>query len=226
MSFGQLFPSSLPEVLKPIWQEWTQPRTCTKCNVRYDEMNNLGRWLCRAHLGSYNVRRDGQRFAVEHFECCGASEDVYDAHFETFVPRGCYRTDHTISMTVYQERFFLALVPVAFEPFMKQRVPPASIVARVLRPQDEQVPFSYTDASLSMVRTTPAALELRKLFNPFVSHEEDSFYAQQLSFLPYYVVRRTQADRQDAERVNFFASRGPCRHFARASYDYDASVMQ
>lgn len=222
MSFGQRFPSALPRVLEPMWKEWVQYRTCTKCNVRYDEMNNLGRWLCRVHLGAYNTHLEGQRYTIDHFECCGASRNVDDVHHEMFVPMGCYRTDHTIAMTPYGGPFFVSIVPCAFERFMKQPIPPASIVAHVISQQDEYKQLVYTDDALNTVRTKPIELEMRKRFDP-VLHEVDdaSFYSRSTKFIPYYVVRRTQTEQQDAERLRYFASRSADRHEKRMPIAYD-----
>lgn len=76
---------------------------CHNCKVKFDE-TNIGLLECNFHplpFISHNNYRGiaTTRFGPNHFVCCGASTDRYDAlHFEgDSTPKGCYKIDHCTS---------------------------------------------------------------------------------------------------------------------------------
>jgi len=74
-------------------------RRCVVCNLKYSEIDNIGRWRCRMHPGGVS---DGR------FACCGLPTAAPTArhHFEINRERvgkalGCVRCDHRVQHEPY-----------------------------------------------------------------------------------------------------------------------------
>ncbi len=54
---------------------------------------------CFVHPLKFNTNSKGERYPVNHYDCCGASRSRVDTiHYEASNPKGCHRIDHVSSM--------------------------------------------------------------------------------------------------------------------------------
>jgi len=234
MAFNQPYPTTLPRKWRRQWETWVQPRVCTKCHVKYNELNNFNK-DCRVHLGTYNEQFAGPKWPAFHWECCGASKTEMDAHHEFMFPRGCYYMDHTVYMSEYTmgahrelagtKLTLLEIIPEPFTRFMSKLLRKDTIVKFVSAPEEEDTPFTLQDEQFNYQRITPREVREEKDFDPFIDvnavgsdsddddYEDDdederetSFYDDEADFTSYYIVRRLIPERQDMQRVNRWKS--------------------
>ena len=72
--------------------------SCILCNTEYVFSESVGLLQCRIHPLSYNITAKGQRYGLNHYDCCGASFSEWDStHYEFSNPKGCHAIDHVSS---------------------------------------------------------------------------------------------------------------------------------
>ena len=203
-----------------LLEDWRNTkRRCTKCNIVYTELNNWNK-SCRVHLGKKNVKDDPMnKWPRGHWECCGASWNTSDKHYEWRKPRGCYYMDHTTLYQPYrtENKNFLRLVPIEFESIMRVPISKDNIVATIYSERQENEYINYIDDRFTLRHVKPIHLPQRQLGKEQRAIDKDreeeseyaeTFYDDTITFVPYYLVRRILMDRQDPDRVKYFEEKG------------------
>ena len=202
----------------PVLEDWRDTkRRCTKCNTMYTELNNWNK-ACRVHLGKKNLKYDPRsKWPIGHWECCGASWNISDIHYEWKIPYGCFYMDHTTLFKPYstENNNFIRLVPIEFESQMRAPISKDSIVATIYTENQELEYITYKDERFARIHVKPIDLPQRRLGKEQRSIDEDredyskTFYDDTPTFVPYYLVRRILTDRQDLDHVKYFEEKGP-----------------
>lgn len=113
-----------PEQMRTL-EEYYQ---CAHCNQTFQELNNLGRWLCRYHPG---------RLGYDHrWSCCGRSTDWGHPRYEHPEARpglsipGCLPCDHRSAQVPQYIGVEQALVPAVLQPLVVPRCAPGALLGQ------------------------------------------------------------------------------------------------
>lgn len=108
------------EIMNVVDPEWSvvldgwrrEVHRCKLCSTLFREMENMGRWLCRYHVGEFvaHNRDEREAYGTEgYWTCCLRRGDSSGYGRKGFlmrgarVAKGCVRTDHTPHDTPYTE---------------------------------------------------------------------------------------------------------------------------
>ena len=78
-------------------QQWTLPRHCIRCGVKYTEKENIGQFLCSQHAYIFNPNDKYNKML-----CCGKFFRGYKAGISA-ASWGCIKADHTQQHIPYNE---------------------------------------------------------------------------------------------------------------------------
>jgi hypothetical protein len=95
---------------------------CINCGQKYDPKTSIGALQCRIHPLGLNIISDGNRYERFHMECCGASNNPSDIHYEISTPKGCVKIDHFSSEEEYRSIREKPFVFFSKEDYYKKKI--------------------------------------------------------------------------------------------------------
>jgi hypothetical protein len=91
---------TLDEQWKNILQSYINTEyVCTRCEVKYKEIDEIGKWSCYQHVLDFNGDKRGENFGKNVYDCCGQSRPG----LSITSPYGCVRADHTALNVPYTQ---------------------------------------------------------------------------------------------------------------------------